>query len=80
MQEFLGSMPGLQSYESAANFILLRTGRKDALVGALRKDGILVRDVSAYPMLENCVRLSIGSQSENDRVCDSISRFFAADA
>jgi histidinol-phosphate/aromatic aminotransferase/cobyric acid decarboxylase-like protein len=32
----------------------------------LYRRGVLVRDVTAYPMLSRCLRISVGSPEEND--------------
>ncbi len=72
---FLSTLP-LDVYPSAANFILIRTQRKQELFDALLADGILVRDVSAYPMLENCLRISVGAPEENRLLRQSMERFF----
>ncbi|MBN1575533.1 MAG: histidinol-phosphate transaminase [Chitinispirillaceae bacterium] len=72
---FLSTLP-LDVYPSAANFILIRTNRKQELFNALLADGILVRDVSAYPMLENCLRISVGAPEENRLLRQSMERFF----
>ena len=37
------------------------------LFDALYSQGVLIRDVSAYPLLERCLRVSIGTPQENDR-------------
>jgi histidinol-phosphate aminotransferase len=72
----LETMP-LVVYPSAANFILIRSMHKNALFEHLRdSDSILVRDVSSYPMLENCLRISIGTAGENELLIQSIRRFF----
>lgn len=63
-------------YPSQANFILIRTEKKEKLNGHLRNSGILVRDVSSYPMLENCLRLSVGTPEENSRLKQSLREFF----
>ncbi len=72
---FLSSLP-VTVYLSEANFILIRTRRKKELFDALLSDGILVRDVSGYPMLENCLRISVGSPQENKALRNSMERFF----
>jgi histidinol-phosphate aminotransferase len=75
---FLQTMPFDKVYPSAANFILVRlNGGKQRLFEALKKDGILVRDVSTYPMLENCLRISVGSAEENTKLKKNVSTFFA---
>jgi histidinol-phosphate aminotransferase len=77
IMHFLRAITDIKTYESLANFILIRTDRKAELFNAMHLAGILVRDVSSYPMLENCLRISIGSKEENDRLMKSISDFFS---
>jgi histidinol-phosphate aminotransferase len=72
------SLPFDNVYPSSANFILVRCRRKPALFGFLKKEGILVRDVSSYPMLENCLRISVGSAAENGALKKALQSFFAA--
>lgn len=72
---FLSTLP-LDVYPSAANFILVRTPDKQVVFDALLQDGILVRDVSSYPKLANCLRISIGTPDENKLLTASLSRFF----
>jgi len=72
---FLRTLP-VTVYRSDANFILVRCKRCRALFDALLDDGILVRDVSAYPLLENCLRISIGTPDENRLLRESMGRFF----
>lgn len=80
VSEFLASQPFDKVYPGAANFVLVRTGRKSRLFSFLRRDGILVRDVSSYPMLENCLRITIGTRAENDSLMQSVSGFFGNEA
>ena len=55
-------------FPSQANFILMRTAQAAReLFDAPYIQGVLVRDVSAYPLLERCLRVSIGTPEENDR-------------
>lgn len=75
--EFLNQLPVIV-YPSTANFILIRTGKKQELFDALLDDGILIRDVSTYPMLENCLRISIGTPEENILLKKTMHRFFTA--
>jgi histidinol-phosphate aminotransferase len=39
---------------------------------ALLSRGILIRDVSRYPMLERGLRVSIGTPAENDEFIDAL--------
>jgi histidinol-phosphate aminotransferase len=53
---------GLHYWPSRANFVLARVGPAHAeFIQALRTRGILVRDRSADPGCEGCVRLTVGS-------------------
>ncbi len=65
----LAELPGVERvYPSAANFLLLElaSARPRALFEALHERGILVRDVSGYPRLSRCLRVSVGTPEEND--------------
>ena len=67
----MSAMDGLVVFPSDANFILFRVERADldhrAVFGRLLDEyGILVRDVSAYPMLDRCLRVNAGTPAEND--------------
>lgn len=73
----LAVIPGLRVYPSAANFILFRvdapgithSGVFDRL---LHDFGVLVRDVSNYPMLGRCLRVNAGTPEENDVFLDGL--------
>ncbi len=68
--EELGAIAGLTVFPSAANFILFRVERPglehtEVFRRLLDEFGVLIRDVSAYPMLEKCLRVNAGSPEEN---------------
>ena len=68
----LQTMPGLEvEAESRANFLLFRTSVPD-LFDRLLQHGVLVRDFSTYPLLEGCLRVSVGTPSENDTFIDAL--------
>ena len=62
---FFKSLPLENVYPSSSNFIMVRSKRKTELFEHLARSGILVRDVSKYPMLENCLRINAGTADEN---------------
>jgi histidinol dehydrogenase len=74
----LSALPGLTPLQSEANFFLVRSAIDPRTVfeELLGRD-ILVRDVSRYPMLSDCFRLSVGSLEENDRVISALSEIMA---
>jgi histidinol-phosphate aminotransferase len=70
----LGAMDGIRPYASDANFLLFETLRKTPaeVFSALLSRGILIRDVSRYPMLERGLRVSVGTPAENDEFIDAL--------
>ncbi len=65
----------LQVWPSDANFLLCRVLNADApgLVEELRQHGILIRLLhGSDPLLENCVRISVGTPNENQQLLDAL--------
>src|SRR5262245_19226262 len=71
----LGKFSGVRVYPSKANFLLveLLEANPKAVFEALYEKGVLVRDVTSYPMLEKCLRISVGSETENALFLDALS-------
>lgn len=65
--------PRVETFPSRANFIAFRPARncKDVFEELCAR-GILVRDVSAYPRMDNCLRVSIGTREQNDRFLEAL--------
>jgi histidinol-phosphate aminotransferase len=76
LYDTLQALPFDAVYPSVANFILVRCVDKQRLFESLKNDGILVRDVASYPMLENCLRISVGSLQENNQLKKALHTFF----
>jgi len=74
----LSRLHGVTVFPSEANFILLRTDRPSREVfEALRKRGILVRDLGGSPgMLQGCLRVTVGITSENDSFLEAMHEVF----
>lgn len=67
--------PGVEAFDSCANFFLIRTQRSARdLFDALYAQGVLVRDVSGYPMLERVLRVCVGKPEENNRFLTALDR------
>lgn len=63
----LATIDGVTVVPSAANFVLLRVvGDAGACWRALVDRGVLVRDCSSWPGLQDCLRVTVGSPVEND--------------
>ena len=79
LHEALSRIEGLTPVRSHANFILVRSAVDPGLVFAeLLKRNILIRDVSGYPMLSDCFRVSVGTPEENDFLLESLREIFGA--
>ncbi len=60
---------GIQYWPSRANFVLVRIGAESGrFVRAMRERGILVRDRSSDPGCDGCIRITIGSTAQTDRL------------
>jgi len=60
---------GYQFWPSLANFVLVRIGLQyRAFIDAMQQRGILVRDRNSDPGCEGCVRITIGSTEQNERI------------
>ena len=65
--EGLRGLHGIRPYSSHANFVLFEAERPVAeIFHGLIDRGVLIRDVSRYPMLERGMRVTIGLPEEND--------------
>jgi histidinol-phosphate aminotransferase len=65
-------------WPSAANFILVEVDDAEVLVKHSSDDKVLLRYFGG--VLENCVRISIGTPQENDRLLESLSGLEAPNA
>ena len=75
----LAGISGLEPVSSRANFIVVRSSVEPRRVfDALLQRGILIRDVSAYPMLQDYFRIGIGTPEENDQLLGALRNIFAA--
>jgi histidinol-phosphate aminotransferase len=70
----IAEIDGLEPYPSQANFFVVRTTKQSPreLFEYLTGKGILVRDVSHYPMLSEFLRISVGTPEENDTLLDAL--------
>jgi len=63
-------------FNSDANFVLFNTEFKDNIFNELKAQGILIRDQSKQLQLENCLRISIGSERELKVLKQTITQLF----
>lgn len=58
-----------------ANFVLIRVDDGPALVRHCADAGVRVRDFNGQPLLDNCVRLTVGSSEDMDRLRAALDTF-----
>jgi histidinol-phosphate aminotransferase len=76
MAEKLGRLSFvLNVYPSEANFLLVKMKDARAKYQSLLNLGIVVRDRSTAPGCADCLRITIGSASQNDMLMDILSQF-----
>ena len=65
----LREMPGVHPFPSEANMILVRVPDAAKAFAGLRERQVLVKNVSKmHPLLDNCLRLTVGTPDENARL------------
>ncbi len=68
----LSRMP-MRVYPSAANFVLVRVPDANATFAKLKAAGILIKNLHGWhPLLDNCLRISIGTPAENRALADAL--------
>ncbi|WP_404357820.1 histidinol-phosphate transaminase [Methylotuvimicrobium sp. KM1] len=75
----LGTIEGITTYPSEANFILFRTppDQAVALFETLKTKGILIKNLSPQGgLLLDCLRVTIGTPDENDAFLQALSSSF----
>ncbi len=72
----LGSIDGLQVYPSQANFILFKAPKANALFATLKQQGVLIKNLSNTPKLNNCLRVTVGSSEQNQKFITVVEKFY----
>jgi len=67
--EALATLPGVRVWPSEANMILIRVSDAARTFAGMKARGVLVKNVSSlHPLLTNCLRLTVGTRQENQRM------------
>lgn len=75
----LVAVPGVTAYRSDANFVLLRVPDAPRAFEGLRARGILVKNLhGAHPVLDHCLRVTVGTPDENTRFLGALHDVVAA--
>jgi len=71
----LAQLPGVTVYPSRTNFVLFKTSQAEELNKRLLARGICIRHFGNAPRLENCLRVTVGSKTENDSLLQTAKDF-----
>ncbi len=73
LAEGLAAMAGVTVFPSEANFVLARVPDAPRCFAALKAAGILIKNLhGAHPLLQHCLRFTVGTPDENSRVLSSL--------
>ena len=65
----LAALPGVRPFPSEANMVLARVPDAAKTFDGLKAHGVLIKNISKmHPLLDNCLRLTVGTAAENDQL------------
>lgn len=73
----LQQLSGVRAWPSKANFILFRaeTGDATSIYEGLKRAGILIKNLhGGHPLLDNCLRVTVGQPHENEAFIKALAR------
>ena len=62
-------------FPSEANFLLVKVDDADAMYDFLISRGIIVRNRTRVPLCEGCLRITVGTPSENDKLLKAFTEY-----
>ncbi|MCY4069287.1 MAG: histidinol dehydrogenase [Acidimicrobiaceae bacterium] len=79
LSERLSELP-VRVWPSGANFVLMRPRRRrgETVWRMLAERSILIRDCSSWPGLQDCLRVTVGTADENDRLISALEEILAS--
>jgi histidinol-phosphate aminotransferase len=76
LSERLEQISGVKKiYPSSANFLLVKIDKAKDLYHFLVNNKIIVRDRSSVKLCEDCLRISVGTEEENEALVEAIKKF-----
>ena len=78
LSAFFRTLPFVSEvFRSDSNFILIRTDDADRLYSYLASKSIIVRNRTSEPLLEGCLRITVGNSGENNRLMEALNGYEA---
>ena len=59
-------------FPSETNFILIKLKDAASVQKLLAKEGVIIRDRSNQPKLQNCLRITVGTREQNEQLLHSL--------
>jgi len=79
LADALQALPMVRAvFASDANFLLVRFNEAEAIGRYLLERGIVVRAMAQYPAIADCLRISIGTPSENKALLQTLNSYHRA--
>ena len=76
MSDELAALPVVKKiYPSDANFLLVKVADAKAVYQYLLGKGIVVRDRSRVELCEGCLRITVGTESENHQLLEALGQY-----
>jgi histidinol-phosphate aminotransferase len=73
LQMKLRDLPGVKSYPSDANMILVRVRDANRTFEGMRQRRVLIKNISGlHPLLANCLRITVGTPEENTLMINAL--------
>lgn len=76
MIDALSVIDSIEAYPSQANFILFKAPDANLLFERLKQQNILIKNLSNSSMLENCLRVTVGTAEENSQFLSVVEGFY----
>jgi histidinol-phosphate aminotransferase len=67
----------IEVYPSDANFLLVKVKDPNGLYEALKSEGVIVRNRSRVNLCDGCLRITVGTDEENDLLIEKIKEYGA---
>ena len=72
----LSSLPYIEKiYPSDSNFFMIKTPRHKELMDFVLKNGIILRSRHSMPKCQNCIRITVGTPEQNDKLFEVMKKF-----
>lgn len=68
---------GVDAHITPANFVVVRMPDLQSALSQLESRGVYVRDRSSYPGLSGCLRMTVGTREQTERLLDRVGDVFA---